>query len=620
MSKYLIAHELVFFPPRIQKQVKAWQGQAPDRLLLDRSLETPDWSLDQLWDVASHYHINLKLPQSLNFYRRLLEWTAHDPEAQGEILQAIGHVFLLSGRFEDAVGILLRAAKLKAEPSIDYFLCESYGRLGKPKEALQRIERFLSHYTQRDTLLARAYVEMIRNLDQIGDVAATQQRLDEAAKVLNSWAFTLQAKNYMPLLPFVDLPDFPVQASDPQLEAEQFYYEEFNEIYAYRGIWQTEMVKPMLEEFATQLSDRIASLMGTSERPVVSGQRIAIVGDFGQPEASAYLEALIALCRKYSVSLISLGVIPDLLRQEEWLRLIQVGPQLLPLFNAIQSHHPDLLIYLNLGPNNPASYVLASQRLAPVQATLGSLLVTSGLKTLDYFLSFDWLEPDDAEHHYTEHLIRLQGTPAQTSSLPDQFMGRELTRLKNHERYYFCPLPCSSLHRDFLPYLAEILRLDPEGYLFLPGFQSRLDQQLMVWFKQNHPEVSDRIRLLQGMSRMAFLSLCREVNVLLDPMYVGLSYALWQLIPLATPIVTWPSGQARGRMTAGLYRQIKQNESIADTQADYAPLAVALAKDAQAKQRFREHIAHEPRRLFQFQDFRVSLEAFVDSALTQARQ
>ena len=51
--------------------------------------------------------------------------------------------------------------------------------------------------------------------------------------------------------------------------------------------------------------------------------------------------------------------------------------------------------------------VLASLRHAPVQATTWGHPVTSGMSTIDFFLSADEFEPPDADAHYTETLIRL---------------------------------------------------------------------------------------------------------------------------------------------------------------------------------------------------------------------
>src|SRR5208337_622738 len=50
---------------------------------------------------------------------------------------------------------------------------------------------------------------------------------------------------------------------------------------------------------------------------------------------------------------------------------------------------------------------LAAQRLAPVQCNSWGHPETSGMPTLDFFISSDLMEPDEASKHYSETLIRL---------------------------------------------------------------------------------------------------------------------------------------------------------------------------------------------------------------------
>ena len=65
-----------------------------------------------------------------------------------------------------------------------------------------------------------------------------------------------------------------------------------------------------------------------------------------------------------------------------------------------------MLIYPGLLMDT-VSVQLAAQRLAPVQCTSWGHPETSGIETLDYFLSSDLMEAPGAEAFYTEKLVRL---------------------------------------------------------------------------------------------------------------------------------------------------------------------------------------------------------------------
>ena len=77
---------------------------------------------------------------------------------------------------------------------------------------------------------------------------------------------------------------------------------------------------------------------------------------------------------------------------------------------AISEARLDVLFYPDIGMD-PVTYFLAQARLAPVQCATWGHPVTTGMPTIDYFLSCDAAEPEGAETHYSEILVRLGGLP-----------------------------------------------------------------------------------------------------------------------------------------------------------------------------------------------------------------
>ena len=63
-------------------------------------------------------------------------------------------------------------------------------------------------------------------------------------------------------------------------------------------------------------------------------------------------------------------------------------------------------MYPEIGMNAPTMQ-MAALRLAPVQCTAWGHPVTTGLPTIDYFLSSELMEAENAQDHYSEKLIRL---------------------------------------------------------------------------------------------------------------------------------------------------------------------------------------------------------------------
>src|SRR5262249_10876056 len=66
----------------------------------------------------------------------------------------------------------------------------------------------------------------------------------------------------------------------------------------------------------------------------------------------------------------------------------------------------DVLYYTDIGMD-PLAYFLAFARLAPVQCVTWGHPITTGIPTMDYFISSELFEAPGAEEHYTEQLVRL---------------------------------------------------------------------------------------------------------------------------------------------------------------------------------------------------------------------
>jgi protein O-GlcNAc transferase len=75
-------------------------------------------------------------------------------------------------------------------------------------------------------------------------------------------------------------------------------------------------------------------------------------------------------------------------------------------FDLISLDGPDVLIYPEVGMDISTTR-LAATRIAPLQLAAWGHPVTTGLSTIDYFLSGELLEPPGAEAHYVEQLVLL---------------------------------------------------------------------------------------------------------------------------------------------------------------------------------------------------------------------
>jgi protein O-GlcNAc transferase len=290
---------------------------------------------------------------------------------------------------------------------------------------------------------------------------------------------------------------------------------------------------------------------------------------------------------------------------------------------AVAAEQLDVLFYPDIGMI-PSTYFLAYARLAPVQATSWGHPDTSGLDTMDYYVAAVSNEPEGAEAHYTERLIRLNRLPCfyyQTppSSIPK--LSKAELGLPETGILYGCPQSLFKLHPDFDAVLAAIAEGDPTGHLVLPeGMYSAWAELLKARWARTFPVLLERVLFLPFMPFDRFMAVMAQMDVLLDPLHFGSGNTFYDAMVTGTPVVTWPGRFGRGRNVAAAYRQMGVADApVAQQLADYAPLALALGRDAARRQALRVASLEAAGREL-FEDMRAvrEFESFLAAAVAAA--
>jgi predicted O-linked N-acetylglucosamine transferase (SPINDLY family) len=259
---------------------------------------------------------------------------------------------------------------------------------------------------------------------------------------------------------------------------------------------------------------------------------------------------------------------------------------------AIVGAQPDVLIYPEVGMD-ALTVKLASMRLAPVQVASWGHPETTGLPTMDYYLSAEDLEPPGAQANYTERLVTLPHLgcfyqPAQISvadpELGDVALDPELPLL-------LCPgIPLKYLpqHDWIFPEIAR--RLGRCRFVFFAhwarGLSEKLRLRLAAAFGREGLDFDQFAVFIPWQPKPAFYQLMKRADVFLDTIgFSGFNTAL-QAVECGLPIVTREGRFLRGRLASGILRRMGLPELVAQSQEAYVELAVRLARDAE----YREHI------------------------------
>ncbi|MBI3513239.1 MAG: tetratricopeptide repeat protein [Proteobacteria bacterium] len=281
----------------------------------------------------------------------------------------------------------------------------------------------------------------------------------------------------------------------------------------------------------------------------------------------------------------------------------------------------DVLVYPDIGMS-PLTYFLAFARLAPVQCLSWGHPDTTGIANLDYFLSCDAMEPDGAQAHYGETLVRLPGPTVyyQRPVFDARLKSRSELGLDATTHLYVCPQSTFKFHPVFDAVLAEILRRDPAGRLVLvQGPDPHIDAQLIGRLTRAAPDVAPRIVLLPALNRTDFVALLAASDVMLDPLHYSGGNTSLEAFSVGTPIVTWPGAFMRARHTYGFYRLMGLDDCVARDVADYVAIALRLGTDPVWRAEVSRRIQAASAVLYENDDTVQAIEDFLVAAVARAR-
>lgn len=284
---------------------------------------------------------------------------------------------------------------------------------------------------------------------------------------------------------------------------------------------------------------------------------------------------------------------------------------------TIAADRLDVLVQPEVGMT-PLSYLLAALRVAPVQCAGWGHPVTTGGDGVDAYFTCGAMEPDGADAHYSERLVRLPGLgvsyPMPEPSPP---FPREQLRLPADRRLYVCPQSLFKIHPDMDDVFARLLEADPGGAIVF--FQAparavteRFAARIQRALAQRGIAPGAQLKFLPRMNTGAFRRALATGDVVVDTVRWSGGNTSLDAIAAGTPVVTLPGRFMRARQTAAMLRMIGLDELVADSIPDLVARAVSIARDAGRNRDLRRRIAERRGRLF---DQEEPIEAFAEALL-----
>lgn len=270
---------------------------------------------------------------------------------------------------------------------------------------------------------------------------------------------------------------------------------------------------------------------------------------------------------------------------------------------------------------------LGCLRLAPIQMTSWGHPDTSGLPTIDYYLSSDLMETENAQEHYTEKLVRLPNLSIHyipLAILPEEIKKPDIG-LKQDEIFFWC---CQSLfkylpnHDDVFPSIAK--ELENSKFVFI----KHPSQEVTEVFRQrlNHAfaalglDYQNHCLFLSTLNDTQFAGTTALADVFLDSIGWSGCNSTLESIAHNIPVVTLPGELMRGRHSLAILKMMGIEETIASNKAEYVQIAIRLGKDAEYRQYISQQVAENKHKLYGDLKPVRALEDFLLQVVNKPRQ
>ena len=251
--------------------------------------------------------------------------------------------------------------------------------------------------------------------------------------------------------------------------------------------------------------------------------------------------------------------------------------------NLALERNLDILVFTDLGMDTKTS-MWAATRLAAVQICFWGHPTTTGMPSMDYFVTADNFEADTHSSRFSEQLIRFDSPSfffryPKLESAPESKEWRFLSR----SAIYLVPQTLPKFHPSFDDVLEGILARDASDSAVVIIFnrdkvfwKNRLRRRLAARLDD---ALLQRVIFVPSVPTNEFQYIVQVSTVLLDPYPFGGGVTSLEAFALCKTVVTAPGLQTVPALTAGMYAHMGMTDLIAQSRAEFVDLALRVRSD-----------------------------------------
>ena len=273
----------------------------------------------------------------------------------------------------------------------------------------------------------------------------------------------------------------------------------------------------------------------------------------------------------------------------------------------IGSQKFDIIIYCEIGMLMRPLY-LSYARLAPIQVTTWGHSETSGISTIDYFVSSKYFEIEEskAQTHYSEKLYLMDSLstyyyqPTKMLLSPKYiFKSRKDFGLDDRMIVYCCIQSSFKISEEFEKMLNSIVKGNENARILMSTNKPFCNSQV----KRLHNLMGERdykkLLFYPALDISSYMNIIKLSDVMLDPYPFGGCNTSLEAFDLNIPVVTMPTKYLNGRFTFGMYKKMGFIDMVADSSENYIKIAIKIGTDIRWRDMIREKINRNKILLFQ---------------------
>ena len=318
---------------------------------------------------------------------------------------------------------------------------------------------------------------------------------------------------------------------------------------------------------------------------------------------------------------------------------IHLGANLTDARTILEKYNFDIIIYPDLGMKLLPT-LLAYSRIAPIQITTWGHSETSGIDTVDYYVSSRWFENSNllesnsnreknsweksswekkiisqysekyseqlilfkslGTYYFSPNLIFIDTNPHLSVDGYKMKTRGELGFLEN-VNIYCCMQTFYKINAEFEKCLSRILDLDQRGIILLSNSMPYCKSHLLRIQSILGDEKIKRLKWYPSLEKHIFLNLVAISDVVLDPFPFGGCNTTFEAFDYNIPVITWPSEYLHGRFTLGLYKKMGMEdcECITGNSEEYAQVATRIAMNIKLRHKLNRTIEEGKTQIFQ---------------------